>query len=75
MTGELLLASCYCSHSRFEEFFFPMPDEEPDGIWKPNKAQHPSVPEHIQVAVHHGPMQEMVAMATIDMDDLNCLVG
>ena len=30
--------------------------------------------EHLRVAVHCGPKEEMIAMATIDMDDINTLV-
>lgn len=32
-------------------------------------------PENVQIVVHFGPKQEIVAMGTIDMDDLDNLVG
>lgn len=31
-------------------------------------------PEHLKIAVHYGPKEEMVAMATIEKDDLESLV-
>ena len=51
-----------------------MPDEWPQGIWKP-KEDRELVPQNIRVAVHQGPDQELTALATIEMDDLQSLVG
>ena len=31
-------------------------------------------PEHLKIAVHYGPKEEMVAMATIESEDLESLV-
>lgn len=60
---------------RFEQCSFQMPDEEPAGVWKSQTSQKSSDVAHLQIAVHHGSMEQMVAMATVEMDDLDSLVG
>ena len=52
-----------------------MPDEEIRGIWRPKGDKKAECPDHIKIAVHFGPKEEMIAMATIDMDDLDTLVS
>ena len=52
-----------------------MPDEELKGHWKPKSAKREVIPEHLKICVHQGSNEEMVAMATIDMDDLRSLVN
>ena len=51
-----------------------MSDVDPRGIWVP-VSQKMEMPEHLKVAVHCGPREEMDSMATIDLDDLDSLVS
>ena len=51
-----------------------MPDVDTRGIWVPISKKMEN-PEHIKIAVHFGPREEMEAMATIDLDDLDSLVS
>ena len=52
---------------------FTMPDTVPDGIWQPIKPKEVP-PQNCQISVHSGPMDMIVAMATIDLADLKELV-
>ena len=52
---------------------FTMPDTVPDGIWQPTKPKE-LPPQNCQISVHSGPMDMIVAMATIDLADLKELV-
>ena len=58
---------------RFEECLLKVPERLVRGVWRPNKNK--AVPEHLRVAVYSGPKQEMIAMATIDMEDLESVVN
>ena len=61
---------------RFEECVFKMEEEvnELRPMSKRSKKTSSDEEEHLRVAVHCGPKEEMIAMATIDMDDINTLV-
>ena len=61
---------------RFEECVFKMEEEvnELRPMSKRSKKTNSDEEEHLRVAVHCGPKEEMIAMATIDMDDINTLV-
>ncbi|XP_013412001.1 histone-lysine N-methyltransferase SETD1B-A [Lingula anatina] len=50
----------------FEDYVFKVPNEVAPGVKRPVSI----IPEHIKVAVHHGPEEEMFAMATIDLNDI-----
>lgn len=58
-----------CS-KRFEELCFALPDEIPEGIYNKDadKAQD------FQVSILSGPTEDMIAMATIDLEDIKALV-
>lgn len=58
---------------RYEDVTFKMPDEQPEGLWKP-KGDREIIPTSIRIAVHYGPKEELIAMATVDMEDLRSLV-
>ena len=62
---------------RFEECVFKMEEEvnELRPMSKRSKKTSSDEEEHLRVAVHCVPKEEMIAMATIDMDDINTLVG
>ncbi len=59
----------YHFHCRYEECRFELPE---DGGIKP--VERINMAENLQLAVHFGPREEIVAMATINMDDLDSLV-
>ena len=52
---------------------FVMPDTMPAGIWQETKPKE-APPKNCQISVHSGPMEMIVAMATIDLADLHELV-
>ena len=52
---------------------FDMPDTVPDGIWQETKSKD-IPPKNCQISVHSGQMEMIVAMATIDLADLQELV-
>ena len=52
---------------------FDMPDTVPDGIWQETKSKD-TPPKNCQISVHSGQMEMIVAMATIDLADLQELV-
>ena len=54
---------------------FKLPEETPIGHLIPPGQVRVTLPEHLRVAVHFGPRDEIVAMATIHMTDLEDLVG
>ena len=56
--------------SRFEECKFYLPEDE--GVRITTKV---SMAEHLRIGVHFGPREEMIAMASINMDDLDGLVS
>ncbi|ELU08059.1 hypothetical protein CAPTEDRAFT_227737 [Capitella teleta] len=57
----------------FEECIFDMPEEYTHDVLLPSGEKTEKRPDAIQIAVHFGPRDEMVAMATVDMDDLDNL--
>ena len=58
-------------YGRFEEFVFELPEDIPEGVWRKEPEAEPA---NFQISVHHGQFEEMVAMATIDIEDLKDLV-
>lgn len=60
----------------FEEIRFSMPENLDKFISLSKYRKTESLahePQHLQIAVHYGPREEMIAMATIEEDDLNTL--
>lgn len=51
-----------------------LPDEVPRGVLITDKAKS-DTPNNVQIAVHHGQFEEMIAMATLDLEDLKELVS
>lgn len=49
---------------------FEMPQELGPGV----KKEQTVIPKHLKIAVNHGPMEEITAMATIELEDLEELV-
>jgi hypothetical protein len=66
-----MMCNLYCF--RYQEFVFNLPETVPEGVWKKEKpGEHP---KNIQVSINHGQFEEIVAMATIDMEDIQDLVS
>ncbi|GFS13780.1 histone-lysine N-methyltransferase SETD1B-A-like [Elysia marginata] len=57
---------------RFYEFEIKLPDELREGILHLGEKPAPE-PENIRIAVHQGQFEEIVAMATIDFQDIKAL--
>lgn len=60
----------------YEELKFPMPEIIHKLIARPKsrKSTASSIePEHLKIAVHYGPKEEMIGMATIEAEDLTSL--
>ena len=54
----------------FEECKFYLPED--GGVKTTTKV---NMAEHLRIAVHFGPREEIIAMASINMDDLDSLVS
>ena len=54
----------------FEECKFYLPED--GGVKMTTKV---NMAEHLRIAVHFGPREEIIAMASINMDDLDSLVS
>ena len=68
----------YIYNDRYEECLFSLPEKAKKGVLQPGEtsaAVTAPPPEHLRVSVHYSPKEEMIAMATIDMEDLLSLVG
>ncbi|XP_071114202.1 uncharacterized protein [Haliotis cracherodii] len=57
------------TNKKYEEFMVRLPDEVPRGVLITDKAKS-DTPNNVQIAVHHGQFEEMIAMATLDLEDL-----
>lgn len=57
---------------KFHEFEIKLPDEVKEGILLLGEKPAPE-PDNIQIAVHQGQFEEIIAMATIDFQDIKAL--
>ena len=62
------------TNCRFEEIVIHMPYKEIQLRPKSRKSDSGEEHQHLKIAVHYGPKEEMVAMATIENEDLESLV-
>lgn len=61
---------CHCIliFARYQEIFFEIPEYfGNDSVWRKGKENEPKT---LKLSVHKGPLEEMFAMATIDLDDI-----
>ncbi|XP_067674819.1 uncharacterized protein [Haliotis asinina] len=56
-------------NKKYEEFMVRLPDEVHHGAMIIDKAKSDN-PNSVQIAVHHGQFEDMIAMATLDLEDL-----